>query len=72
MLVRCFTSINLLDEKSKLQSLKEDVIKNKRNQEEMVTFISFKSEGIPAIPNSEAKETKTNTAATLVCKNIYI
>ena len=31
----------------------------------LVTLISFKSEGIPAIPNSEAKETKTNTAATL-------
>ena len=44
-----------------LQSSKEDVIK-------LVTLISFKSDGIPAIPNSEAKETKTNTAATLVCK----
>jgi len=55
--------------KSKLQSSKEEVIKDKRNQKgEIVTLISFKSEGIPAIPNSEANETKTNTAATLVCK----
>lgn len=57
-------SIKKKKKKSKTSELK--VIKDCRRNG--YTLISFKREGIPAIPKSEAKETKTNTAETLVCK----